>query len=660
MNFLINLFKKITCIRIFYFFIILSFVFWGYKLCLGDANQAKVFFTGAFPCDDLFADFIKPVAHSSKYLSYEFLFSDKRWICYTPFAYFFFHIFDIITQHINSADPTNAKILFSSLYLMISSCCLIMLNFINLKSFSNVDKVFYSLAILCSYVYLFSVERANLIIAVMLFIYYFVFFYNSKNKILKEFAIIALAVATVLKISPIVFAWLLLLNRDYRAIFRYIAYLVILFILPCLAFPRGIESLLTVADNLKLLAKFYEMSMISGIGKFFSNEFLYGLGFPFAKANMITTCMYVVISAFCILSSFFYKKLWQKVLLLSLLLILIPSVSHEYTLLYFIPVLSLYLIDENKTKFDYLYLVWFLMIFNTFRIDYRFVTPRGLVEIAVICLVLQLLLYSVVVLYKNKVEYERFLKKYINLLKIFIKNEKQKVVFRQNCVKTFVCCLVSILILSGGCYFYHKNYTYDEYEISDLQGVYQFETNKTVLKDDFRIALDCVFIPSKPSEYENVFQTADVNDGLRFEISKDMNAAFLYSNKDKELAANFDKKIEVGKTYLLKVLITQKSFSTFLEEINTKNGINVEISSTLEKNTISKESVPRIIVGSGFSEERNFSGKVLSFDLKIKNGGNTNSIVVLTLLGFFLPFVFLFYNRNFKRICRKFVKKKNY
>ena len=655
MDFFIKLFKRISAVRIFNILIIVSFITWCINLYCNN-HLACIFL---YHCEDVLRDFLNPINHAHNSFVFEALDRNHLWFCYSPFTYCFFRAVDIASIKINPTNPIVANYLFCTLYLTFSTMCLICLNFCNLNVKSNFDKVFFSMAVFFSGIYLYSLERANIILSVMLFLYYFVFFYNSKNKILKEIAVAGLAVATVLKVSPIVFAWLLFLNKDYKAIFRFLAYSLILFLLPCLFYPRGLESVFNFTENLKLLSQGSIASCVSGQGKYIINQILYCIGQPFPAANSITTLVCAAIGAFGVFTSFFCSKLWKKVLLLSLMLILIPSVSFCYTLLYFIPVLVLYFNDEKKSKWDYLYLVYFILIFNTYPILYYDMNKNiSLIrEIAVLAMFLQLFIENILIFAKNKMQYKEFIYCKFALIKAILKNKKQNKVLCKNIFFGLSCILFSALILGYGCYKYHKNYSYDEYKITDLAEIQRFETNKLTLKDDFSIYLECEFIPERPMEYENVFQTADYNDGLRFEISNDMNSAFLYSNEDKELTAQFNNKIEVGKRYRLKALISEKSFSTLFEEIPQTDGFNIELVSKVDKKTISKESIQNVIVGSGFSEERNFSGKVLSFDLKIKNGENSDKIVVLTLFGFLIPIFLLFYHRKIRRIWVKIIRK---
>lgn len=651
MNFLKCFIKKIPTIRIFYISIIVSFLIWIINLCI---NNDMAFLFGHH-CSDVLGDFIKPINHSHNFFVFEFLDKSRLWLCYSPFTYCFFRVIDIISYSINPTDASLANYFFGALYIVFSSVCFVCLNFCNLKVKSDVDKIFFSIAILCSGVYLYSVERANVILSVVILLYYFVFFYSSKNKILKELAIIGLAVATVLKVSPIIFVWLLLLKRDYKAIFRFLAYSAILFILPCLLFPRGLESIFTFMENLKLLCKFHISICMSGQGKFLINQILYCLGKPFSLANTITTLIYAVIGAFGIFTSFFYSKLWKKVLLLSLMLIVIPSVSFSYTLLYFIPVLISYFNDEKKSKWDYLYLIYFILIFNTIPISYYDINKNVALirEIAVLLIILQLFIENIFVFFQNKMQYKNYFYKKITLVKSILKNKSQNSVFCKNLFNILFCIFCSVSIFVFGYYTYLKNYTYTEYKISNLTEIHKFETSKLTLKDDFSISLECEFIPEKPLGYENVFQTADTDYGLQFVISKDMNSTLLYADRDKKITSYFDNKVEAGKKYRLKALISEKSFSVLFEEIPQTGGKNIELFSKVENNTISKDAINGIIVGSGFSQDRIFSGKISLFDLEIKNGNNSDMIVFLTLLGTFFPLIFLFY---FKKIS-KFIKR---
>lgn len=94
-----------------------------------------------------------------------------------------------------------------------------------------------------SYGHLYAMERGNIIILSMATALFFVLYYDSPRRWVRELALLSLAVSANLKLYPAVFGVLLLYDRRWREALRAVIYGVALFLLPCLTFEHGLANL---------------------------------------------------------------------------------------------------------------------------------------------------------------------------------------------------------------------------------------------------------------------------------------------------------------------------------------------------------------------------------------------------------------------------------
>ena len=76
-----------------------------------------------------------------------------------------------------------------------------------------------------SYGILFSIERGNIIILTLPLTMFFVFYYNSDNRFVRELAYISLAVSAGLKLYPAFFGVLLIRDKQWKATISTVFYL---------------------------------------------------------------------------------------------------------------------------------------------------------------------------------------------------------------------------------------------------------------------------------------------------------------------------------------------------------------------------------------------------------------------------------------------------
>ena len=105
------------------------------------------------------------------------------------------------------------------------------------------------MAFVSSPAYVFMLERGNIVILSLLFLMFFVFNYNSENMVIRNLALLSLAIATGLKLYPVFFGLLLLNKKHKKDAVKSIVYGVALFILP-FAVTGGIQNIAKMLQNI--------------------------------------------------------------------------------------------------------------------------------------------------------------------------------------------------------------------------------------------------------------------------------------------------------------------------------------------------------------------------------------------------------------------------
>lgn len=258
------------------------------------------------------------------------------------------------------------------------------------------DKMLFLVVCLFSFPVLFAFERGNIINLAFVLTFFFCCFYEDENKVLKELALIALAIAAGIKIYPAIFGLLLLKKRKTKEGIRLIGYGLICFVCPFFlfggvdaihSFIRGILSFATnrstvtgeIADS--MVASLTAVPAVStvtimpdsyGYNFSFSNickvfREMSGIYVPdrFIRFLLVLICVMLFIIAFTV------KESWKELLCYTLIMILVPSFSGAYVLLFMLIPLVEFLNYQTQNKeqtgnriFDFFYALLFLLLMS--------------------------------------------------------------------------------------------------------------------------------------------------------------------------------------------------------------------------------------------------------------------------------------------------------
>lgn len=222
--------------------------------------------------------------------------------------------------------------------------------------------------VLLSVPFLFSYERANLVLFSLIFTLIYIWGFDREEPWIRWLAFLSLSLAAAIKIYPAVLGLLLVRERRWKDTSILVCMGALVFMLPFLFFDGGISNVfamihnLTVASDIMATTSFGIKHDLSN----FLNFLTYTTGIPFASFS--TVLVVILMCSVCVVVVMHPRMpLWRAVTLLSSLMILVPGFSYTYTLLFMAPPLALFLRDAGKDptyiRSDCLSAVFFAALF---------------------------------------------------------------------------------------------------------------------------------------------------------------------------------------------------------------------------------------------------------------------------------------------------------
>ena len=246
-------------------------------------------------------------------------------------------------------------------------------------------------------------------------------------------------------------------------------------------------------------------------------------------------------------------------------------------------------------------------LIQNFCIDYKILKPSFFNKILYLVPVSKIILF-LIILFLIIQNLNR------NRIILYVKSHKKWM---------FIFCvfLLVVVIFKGEIFQYrtvksgvHKNINFDSKAADNkLSAVKEFsENNFDNLKDQYglnEVEIAFKFKVYSITEWDNLFQTAAVNNGIRLELNKDNFLSIVISGKDGDVRGYPLTEIKFNKVYALKIKIDQKNRLTVVFD-------NKEILNIAED--FFDYSISEIAVGTGFSKTRSFNGSIENFRIKYK------------------------------------------
>ena len=232
-----------------------------------------------------------------------------------------------------------------------------------------------SIALICAAPHLYLYGRGNYLILIIPCISWFLAWYKSEKRWQRELSLILLAIAAGIKLYPALLAAILLKERRFKDFFKTVIYTISAFFLPFLVFSGGFANISVFLEN---LMSFQGSGQVSD-SNYSVPTFLYYLvqftkGFQGGVVPQWVITVGAKLSAIMLLAalflSLFSKNSWKSLALVTIGLIVYPAPSYVYTATMLLPVIVLFLICENKTKIDYVYMILFLIVLIPVQLGY--------------------------------------------------------------------------------------------------------------------------------------------------------------------------------------------------------------------------------------------------------------------------------------------------
>ena len=277
---------------------------------------------------------------------------------------------ELTSKVVRHAEFWVASVLFFAICTALIIFCIVKIYRLDFKSSVKIGSV-----IIFSDPFVYAIMRGNTIYFALVFLLFFMLLYNSPNAFLQEISYICLALAGLIKIYPLFFGVFLLRNKKIFASVRVALYFFIGSFLSFFIYSAGlgdfsffINNLGSFATDSHQLLSGTNLSLTSVMCKIF--EWIYpssSSGTLFSVLNIT-----VLLIVFCIATvlAIVTRSTLARSIIASAVLILIPSVSYFYVLIFaiipFMEFIKEY--DNINKKKRILYSVLYFFIFFTLSI----------------------------------------------------------------------------------------------------------------------------------------------------------------------------------------------------------------------------------------------------------------------------------------------------
>ena len=221
--------------------------------------------------------------------------------------------------------------------------------------------------LLCSSVFIFSVERANVIFIGAALINYYLVYYDHRDRTMRYLALTSLCLAAALKGYPALFGLLLLKERRYRDIAFCVILTLLLVFVPFLFLEHGLDTIPQMVKNTATNSATYlhSLNCLWGFHRVIHMACLIGhvpeaaIDTIIAVARMVAAVLVLLTIGLVLLED----RLSRQLLLIACAILLYPVNSGFYCGLYFFPVILIFFSRGEATRrSDYVILLLLCMV----------------------------------------------------------------------------------------------------------------------------------------------------------------------------------------------------------------------------------------------------------------------------------------------------------
>ncbi len=186
-----------------------------------------------------------------------------------------------------------------------------------------------TIGIFLSVGFLSILDRGNNVLLVAVLLLYYVFYYNSDRKFLSETALIALALATGIKLYPVIFGVLLIRRHKIAQGFRAVGYILLSLVLPFFFF-EGFEAMKLWAERLFPSEKVIPIhpGALNFVSAIRNIEVAYGVDVP----DTLVKIFPLVFIGFGLIFAITFKKDYKALIFATFAIVGFAGVTFKYFL----------------------------------------------------------------------------------------------------------------------------------------------------------------------------------------------------------------------------------------------------------------------------------------------------------------------------------------
>ena len=335
--------KKVKGIHAFLLVGFATLLAWFIGLIIKPETQFTLFFGS---CNNFFADLTNLLVYIKDLDPYRNATNGAAEHCYLPLSYVIMYLFVIPFKDKIPFETTmwkDPKVMMLIIAFTLAVTMSVFIQLYHMCQSTETNKTLLAFLLVFSGVYLFSIERGNLIILALSCSIYYLNHYNDENKRKRELAFILLAIAAAMKIFPAVLGLLVVFNGKWKEAFRLIVYGILFAFLPFLFFKGGFSNIPVYLENIKEHNEKYQFDMGCNFVSLFRGKF-------HSPPITLTVSIASAIMAFIILLAVpFYKNNWEKIAAVSIAMLVLPPHSGKYNAIFMLPIIVLFL---NEAKPD--------------------------------------------------------------------------------------------------------------------------------------------------------------------------------------------------------------------------------------------------------------------------------------------------------------------
>lgn len=296
----------------------------------------------------IFSDFVYIMNVSleeSPYLVEDSSYPPLAIIVLYPFALICKGVFAKYANHVLTVDELTSRVILHwefwvAMILFFAVCSSVIILLVT-KAYKlpPVQAFKVGLLILTSAPFVYAVMRGNTIYFALIFLLLFLVLYRNENAVLREIGYLCLVFAGLIKIYPLFFGVFLLRKKKFWASLRIAIYFFALFFLSFYLFKGGllrhlepfVENLGGFASSAERMLKGNNLSATSIMFKILSPLSLSDTVF-----SVINTVVLAIVFVIATVSAVFTRSDFSRFVIASSIVVLIPSVSYFYVLVFMI------------------------------------------------------------------------------------------------------------------------------------------------------------------------------------------------------------------------------------------------------------------------------------------------------------------------------------